>query len=315
VNRRVALAVVLLTATLIRRFLREGFVLRSLVWPAGLAAGTLLMTLLVVAMVKESQFIGVPADLDPALVERLQEEGWTPKITDDLEATMRARQSWAATDGTVMWRNWRPESLRLESILRERKGAKWRPEADVKMPTASEAAPQGALFTKLVAILFTLYGVVFGLGMVARDRDDGSLEAELALPLPHWVAGATRWLAATSVLSLFFSFSVVLFDAIIGVEQGGALIRHGIAATGGATALGLIAVGKAGIKQGFSGPLAGGLTGAMGVMGVGLAMPQVGSYLPLASLFAGGSGWIPVAIAMGLGVVASAVFSFRSARS
>ena len=235
-RRRVAIAVVLLTATLIRRFLREGFVLRSLVWPAGLAAGTLLMTLMVFAVVKESQFIAVPADLDPDLIERFQQEGWSPKISSDLEATMVARESWAATDGTVMWRNWRPESLRLESILRQRKGAPWRPEMQVKMPTAAEAAPQGAVFTKLVAILFTLYGVVFGLGMVARDRDDGSLEAELALPLPHWVAGATRWLAATLVLSLFFGFSVVLFDAIIGVYESGALIRNGIAATGGATA-------------------------------------------------------------------------------
>jgi hypothetical protein len=183
------------------------------------------------------------------------------------------------------------------------------------MPDTADAAPQGALFSKLVAILFTLYGVVFGLGMVARDRDDGTLEAELALPLPHWVAGATRWLSATLVLSLFYAYSVILFDAIIGVADRGAMIRHGMAATGGATALGLVAVGKAGIKQGFSGPLAGGLTATMAVMGIGLAQPDIGSYLPLASLFAGGSGWIPVGVSLGLGVLASWIFSVRSART
>ncbi len=314
-GRRTLWAVALLTGILIRRFLREGFVLRSLVWPAVLTAGTLLVTLLVFAVAKESQVVGIPADLDPMLVERLKAEGWTPKVTDDLEHSTRGQESWAATDGDMLWRSWRPDSLRLESILRERKHAPWRPEPDVKMPSTLETAPQGALFSKLVAVLFTLYGVVFGLGMVARDRDDGSLEAELALPLPHWVAGATRWLASTLVLSLFFGFSVLLFDAIIGVAEPGALIRHGIAATGGATAVGLVAVGRAGVKQGFSGPLAVGLTGVMGLMGLGFTQPAIGSYLPLASLFAGGNGWIPVALTALLGAVASLVFSIRSARS
>jgi len=300
---------------LIRRFLREGFVLRSLVWPAGLTIGTLLATLLVFSVTRRSEAVGVSPDVDAALVERLESEGWSPVITEDPEAALRSGQVWAATDGSTLWHGSGARALQLESLLRQRLGATWWPEAEVRMPSTQDAAPQGAIFATLVAVMFTLYGVVFGLGMVARDRDDGSLEAELALPLPHWVAGASRWLAATIVLSIFFAFSVALFDAVIGVSRPTALVRHGIAATGGATALGLISVGRAGVKQGFSGPLAAGLAAAMGLMGVGLARPEIGATLPLASLMSGGSGWVPVGVSLVFGILASFAFSVRSARS
>jgi hypothetical protein len=313
--RRVGLALPLLTAVLIRRFLRDGFILRSLLWPAGLTVGTLMATLLVFSNLRQSDAIGITADLDPTLVSRLMDEGWSPVLTPDLESPLRARRVWASTDGVHMWHDGSPRARRLESILRQRADAPWRPAAKIQLPSRSEAAPQGALFTTIVAVMFTLYGIVFGLGMVARDRDDGSLEAELALPIPHWVAGASRWLASTLVLSAFFAFSVLVFDAVIGVDRAPALIRHGIASCGGATALGLISVGRAGLKQGFSGPLAGGLTAAMALMSLGLTLPEIGAYLPLASLLTSGSGWFPLGVSVLLGLLASLVFSVRSARS
>jgi hypothetical protein len=286
-----------------------------MVWPTALAAGTLLTTLLVFALISETAVVGVSADLDPVVVAQIEEAGWAPLVFNDLKGSVRDRDSWAATDGHTLWTRWRPDSLRLESLLREHDGASWRPDPIITLPSVQDSAPQGLLFCQLVAVLFALYGVVFGLGMVARDRDDGTLESELSLPLPHWVAGASRWLAATLVLSLFFSFSVVLFDALIGVPDPGAMIRHGIAATGGATAMGLLAVGKAGLKQGFSGPLAGGLTVATGLIGLGLSKSPVATLLPLASIFGGGNGWIPVAAAMALGVLAAVGFAYRSART
>jgi hypothetical protein len=313
--RRVVLALPLLTAVLIRRFLREGFVLRSLLWPAALTVGTLLATLLVFSNLRQSDTIGVSPDLQPALVDRLTDEGWTTVVTPDLASAMKKRRVWATTDGVQLWHDGSPRARRLESILRQHAGAPWRPAEQIRLPSRSDAAPQGALFTTLVAVMFALYGVVFGLGMVARDRDDGSLEAELSLPLPHWVAGASRWLASTLVLSVFFAFSVLLFDAVIGVKRAPELIRHGIASCGAATALGLISVGRAGLKQGFSGPLAGGLTAAMALMSIGWAQPGVGTYVPLASLLTSGDGWIPMGGSLVLGIVASLVFSKRSARS
>ena len=83
-------------------------------------------------------------------------------------------------------------------------------------------------------------GVVFGAGSVARDRDQGTLEAELSMPVPMWLHGLARWLASSLLLSAFFVLAVGIFDSLLGLESATRLILHGSAACAGATAIGLV---------------------------------------------------------------------------
>ena len=146
----------------------------------------------------------------------------------------------------------------------------------------------GDVACRLVGLLFVLYGVVFGLGGVARDRDNGSLEAELALPVPRWVGGLARWIASSLVLGAFYAATVLLFSSMFPVRDCGAVVRHGVAAASVGVALGLSAVGSAGLKNGFSGPLAVAMTGATGLASVGAALTL--AWMPIASLLTNGSG-------------------------
>lgn len=309
-------ALFLLTATLGRRFLREGLVMRSLVWPAAITIGTLVATLGVVAATKDASIVAISPAVPAEVAADLGAHGWTVRPADDPAALVRDGGAWAGTDGATIWAtNGSIDLLELEAVLRAHRGAPWRPSARDALPQAAETEAFGRLLCQVLAVLFALYGVVFGLGSVARDRDDGTLEAELALPVPHWVPGMARWLAATAVLTLFFGLCVALFHAVMGVDAPWAMVRHGFAACGGAAAIGLMVVGAAGLEQGFSGPLAASLAIATGAIGFGLSLPTVGHVLPLASVFAGGSGWGPAGAAIALGLFAAGVFSVRSARS
>jgi ABC-type transport system involved in multi-copper enzyme maturation permease subunit len=162
----------------------------------------------------------------------------------------------------------------------------------------------------VLALLFVLYGLVFGLGGVARDRDDGTLEIELSLPIPRWVGGMARWIASTLILATFFTVSVALLAAILPTPGVGAVIRNGVAACGGGVAIGLVTVGTAGIKQGFSGPFALAMSSATGLAAAGPLLKL--TWLPVGSLFAGGDGWAACAVALGLGFVASALYGWRT---
>ena len=99
-------------------------------------------------------------------------------------------------------------------------------------PTARSQFARGDIVCAVLALLFVLYGLVFGLGGVARDRDDGTLEMELSLPIPRWVGGMARWIASTLVLSVFYTVSVWMLAALLPVPGMGAVIRNGIAAAG-----------------------------------------------------------------------------------
>jgi len=140
-----AVAMLLLSATLIRRFLREGFVLRSLVWPAALTVGTLVATLLVFAAARQSDRVGITPDLPPAIIASLEEAGWQPLLTREPERLVRSRNAWAATDGTAIWHDGSTRVLQLESILRDHRGAPWRPENQLRLPSTQDTGPQGAL--------------------------------------------------------------------------------------------------------------------------------------------------------------------------
>ena len=79
--------------------------------------------------------------------------------------------------------------------------------------------------------------------------------------------------------------------------------------------LGIIVIGTAGTKQGFSGPLAFALTSATALFGVGFSALAIAPYVPLASVFAGGSGWSPLGLTVASGVLTAAVFAWRSGKA
>ncbi len=312
--RRTARALVELVAVLVRRLLREGMVRRSLLWPTALTAGTLVATLIVFASLQATETVGVTRAVSAELRGVIEAAGFEPVFVSDAREAVR-NGTWAAVDGQVLWTNDRgPRALQLEAALREALEAPWRPDPVVPLPQTADAAPSGAAVCRLVASLFALYGVVFGLGMVARDRDDGTLAAELALPIPRWVPGAARWIASTLLLSSFYALCVATFAAIMGLPDAAAMARHGAAACGAATAIGLVVVGRAGLKQSFAGPFATGMGMATGLIALGNTHPAVGSWLPLASVFTGGDGWAPLAGTLVAGALASAIFAVRAAR-
>lgn len=303
-------AVVLLTASTIRRLLREGLVLRSMVWPGLVTCATLAATLLVTSAIRPTRTVAVPLDADPALVAALEEGGFTPRPVASIEDGVgtRCRPSLGTNGRDLYVCGTPPSALELEALLRERLGASWRP-VPMRPPDPRKENLHGDLAVRILGLLFVLYGLVFGLGGVARDRDDGTLEAELALPIPRWVGGFARWFASSAVLAVFYVASVIGFGALIVVEQQGAVIRHGVAASAVGVALGLAVVGTAGLKNGFSGPFAVAMSWATGLAAVGVALDLW--WLPIGSLFTSGSGWAPLAVAALVGLSSSALYGAR----
>jgi hypothetical protein len=244
---RWARAIWLLTVSLWQRLLREGFVVRSLAFPVALTAGTLVATLVVVAAVKPPRTVAVPPGVEAALETSLRDHGFLPVTDPDPPTSVEMRRVYAGTDGEHLWRSWpRPEDALLEAAIRKVRGAPWRPEAEVRMPGTGASERVGLLLVRMIGALFALYGVVFGVGTVARDRDDGTLSAEMSLPVPLWVHGAARWISGATLLGLFFALSAMIFAAIFGLPDTGAAVRHGIAAGAGSVAVGLVSVGSAG---------------------------------------------------------------------
>lgn len=308
-------AVALLTGSLVRRFLREGLILRSLAFPLGLTAGTLVVTLLVVALVRPQRVVAVPPQISPTLVESIEAHGFDTRVEPDLKEAVLDGRVWSATDGTTVWHTY-PDSQTalLEAVVREEIGAAWRPELRLVLPQVGQAGPIGELIVHILGALFALYGVVFGVGTVARDRDDGSLEAELTLPIPRWIPGLARWIAGSLLLGLFYALAALVFTALFGIAEPGALIRNGAAGGATAVAIGLVTVGRAGIARGgFTSALSTGLLLGTLVMGAGLALPGPSAWVPLASMMGDGGGWAPLGLSLLAGGGASLVFGWRSA--
>lgn len=304
----------LLTASAIQRLLREGMVLRSLVWPGLVVSGTLVVTVGVLALTRPSRNVAVPHDLPADLAASLEDRRFAlvRMAPEDIREAVLSGALPLGTDGTKLYaRGSSIASLEVEYLVRERVDAKWMPDPP-PLPGAVDAARNGREIVRILGMLFVMYGAVFGLGGVARDRDNGSLEAELALPIPRWISGFARWLAATFTLGLFLALSILFISAIVGVTNVPALIRHGIAACGASVALGIGVVGTAGLKQGFAGPFAlvvvllTGLT-TFGLLGL--------DWLPLASLFTDGEGWAALVTSLGMGLASAFVYAWRAGRS
>ncbi len=307
-------ALVLLTASTARRLLREPLVVRSLIWPTLVASLTLGLTLLVMIWLRPPwPEVAVAPGTDPVLVMALRDEGFTTVEDPDPGATVRSRKMELGTDGRVVWIvDGHPHQSRFESTVRAHHDAPWRPVRGLAV-SIGEGRIYGRTVCRFLALVFTLYGLVFGLGGVARDRDDGTLEAELALPIPRVVVGLSRWLASALVLGPAYALSIAVFAALLTVAEPLDVLLHGAASSATAAAIGIAVVGTAGIKQGFAGPFAVGMTVATGLAGAGAALDL--GWLPIASLFAGGSGVPALVLAGAIGIVASLVFALRAGRT
>jgi ABC-type Na+ efflux pump permease subunit len=307
----VFIATMLLTATLLRRLLREGIVLRAVAFPLGLTVATLLCTLGVVALWRGPAVVAVYPDTEVAVVEALDAAGFRTLAVPDPRGLVESGGATAGLEGGTLHTRGGRDAMMAEAAIRQSKGAGWWPRPR-PLPSARQIGGAGTTIATLLGAIYALYGVVFGAGMVARDRDDGTLEVELVLPLPRWVHGVTRVVAGSLVLVVAIALAVSVVHGLTRVEAVGETLRHGMAACIMATCLGLGAVGRAGMKSGFAAALALGLSSATGLLGLGLALPAVGRSLPLASLVAGGSGWLPLVMALAACPVAVAVFTWRA---
>ena len=104
--------------------------------------------------------------------------------------------------------------------------------------------------------------------------------------------------------------TVVVFGALVPVREPVEVMLHGVAACATAVAVGLGVVGTSGLKNGFSGPFALGMTvtTALASAGVGLGL----DFLPVASLFSEAPGWKSLLVAIGIGFTSVAVYGRRS---
>jgi hypothetical protein len=309
----------LLTISVLVRTLREALVLRALIWPALIIALTLLLSATFVAGLYASKSAAVP---DAALAEVLIAKGLDARVSEDPEAAFVAGEvDRAAVEGEDGWvllaRFDGAYTTMMESELRARLGAAWRPMLIPRAGRNAALGPTTRLLIGLLAVLFVLYGVVFGAGGLSRDQQDGSLDAERALPVPAWVHAASRMGAAGIALSVAFAASVGLIHAILGVTAPvGWCVVGGLSGLGGA-ALGLGLMARAGRAESLSGPLSRGLVAVTGLMAVGYSAPAIGKHLPVASVGALVRGDLPgpgaVVTTLMLCALAAWVFD-RSAR-
>ncbi len=308
-------AIGLLTGAMLQRLAREGLVLRSLAFPTPLVIGALLMTIGVVAWLRWEPTIALSpehADLAPTL----EAARMHTRVAEDPHALVEAGEVWGAVDGADIWiAGSGPQALALEAAVRDKLGAAWRPDAEVPLPAGDSARRLGDLVVILFGMLFALYGVVFGAGMVARDRDDGTLEAELALPLPRWIHGLVRLLVGATALSGFLVLGILMVDAVIGLTSTAATVRHGVATAVGSTCIGLVVIGRGGLQNGFTGPLTYGMAIATALVAIGLAGGPVAKWIPLASFASSASGWEALVGAVGVAGITVWIFTLRSTRA
>ena len=303
-----------LLGTHFKRLLRENMARRALGFPVVLTIATLLGTLAVVSLGRGVPAVAMTAIPDATVQAELEAAGLRVVQVDDARQAIAEGDAIFGVDGTDLYASGGRDALIAEGVLRREAGAAWRP-VPPPLPGRDTASSQGALIATLLLAIYALYGVVFGAGMVARDRDDGTMEVELTLAVPKVVHGATRFLAASAVISLWVAMAVLFVASLLGLPDVGATLRHGVAAAGASVALGLASVGRAGLQAGFAASLAAGLSATTALLGLGYALPSVGAWLPLASLAAGGTGWMPLVGTVVLAVFAVGLFTWRSARA
>ncbi len=303
-----------LTMAVVLRFLREGLVVRALLWPGLFCSLALVGTAGAYAMWGTSPPVHVS---HAELVTALQAADLTVIFDPDPHAAVEegraTRSVWKEDGRWVFGRSWPGRgSLRIEAAMRDFAAARWRIDVPPVEARPTDVDRQAGLMAGLISLLFTLYGVVMGAGAVFRDRDSGCLESELALPVPFWMHGAARLLALTFILAPALGTTLLLIHSLLPIDEVGRWIFHGtVAAMTGGTC-GVIAMCGMKADRGFSAPLSRALAITMGVLGAGWAWPEMGRWLPVGSLgaFLGGGDPSPVVIAGVAAVLVGGTLAF-----
>jgi hypothetical protein len=284
-----ARAVVGLAFSVMLRLVREGLVVRALVWPGLLTSLSIFISASYTVTWKGGNFIYTD---QPDLVRPLEDEGFDVTLMDNPEALVLDRRAdravWREGDKLVLGITW-AESLRsrAEVRLRDVTGERWR----LELPPSNRAArhrddvsPVTGIIAGIVGLLFTLYGVVIGTGALYRDRSSGVLESDLALPIPRWVHPAARMLALAAVLGPAMVVSLIVVDSLLAMHELRSWMVDGFFAAVAGGALGIALMARADAKRGFSAPLSQGLMATMAMISLGYAAADIGQYLPLLSL-------------------------------
>lgn len=275
-----------LTLGLLRRSLREGTILRSLVAPGAIASLGTLAVIGVLTYFTAPAILAVTGEPDEALRQVAERYEVTLVPAPDAERALRDGLAPAALDGANLWVDLRGvPPLRAESVARRHLRTSWRPWVP---PSSSERQDFNPFFNvvmvKLIAGLFCLYGVVFGAGAIARDRTEGLLDSYLALPVPFWVVGLSRWLSATTLLGVIWIGTVALIAGSLYLPDPIQIGVHGLLGMAASAAIGVLVVGKASLDRSFSGPLSSGLLAVGGVLSIGILRIPGQHQLPIASL-------------------------------
>jgi hypothetical protein len=308
-------ALVVLTLDLVRRLLREPVVVRSLVFPTALCAATITATIGTVATMWPSGTLALTeAVAQPALVEEIEARGFDILLTANPQAAVEDGDALAGSDGVTIWSyKAGADATRMEGIVRQHLGAGWYPVTNDRHLQQMQGSRAARNLVRVIGALFAFYGIVFGAGSVARDRDEGTLDAELATAVPLWVHGAARWIAGSTVLTVFYAFAVFLFDGLIGTGGISPLLLHGAAACNASVAIGLVVIGRASLESGFIVPLSMGLMAVVSLMSFGMAVSGPEQLVPVASIFSqGASGLGALLFSFVFGAVATAVFTVRA---
>ena len=176
------------------RLLREGLVVRALLWPGLVTALSLVGSATATIAWRSNPSV---ASSVPELEPVLREAGFRVVATPDAEADLRSgraeravwREQDAGSQRVVLGSTWGGLlTLRLEGALRDALGERWRLEA-ASLPRREadneELGRVTGILAAVVGLLFTLYGVAIGAGSLHRDRVGGLLECELAAAVPR----------------------------------------------------------------------------------------------------------------------------------
>lgn len=309
-----------MSTAIIVRLLREGLVVRALAWPGLLTALSMFLSASLTIAWRNNPIIYVS---DPVLAEPLRKADFQVVMHDDPESTLKdgraERAVWREGDRVVLGVTWGGAlSYKAESVLRNELGERWRLEVPAprkRSRDSVELRPVTGLLAGIVALLFTLYGVVIGAGSLYRDRSSGVLESDLALAVPRWVHAAARIVALAAVLGPALVVSLFIVDSLLPVHKLYHWMFTGFFAAVFGGAIGVVLMARATQGRGFSAPLSQALTASMLLISLGFWKPGIGRHLPLVSLGASFSGttatlWI-VPVALAVAVLVSADFHRR----
>jgi len=305
-----------LTLAVILRLLREGLVVRALAWPGLLASLALVVTAGAYAVWGTTPTIAVGSE---ELLAPLRARGFDARLVEQPEAMLREglviQAIWREEGRWVLGYSWSSRAtLEAEAALRDYAADRWRLEIPPLAARPGDINRQTALMAGVIGLLLTLYGVVMGAGVLYRDRSSGTLEAELALPLPNWMHAGARLLALLLVLGPALVVSLLIVNALLAIDEIGLWMLTGTCAAVGGGAIGFLMMARAQATHGFSGPLSRALTLTMAAMALGWWWPLLGCWLPLASLGSFMAGTAPSAVIAPLALMAAALVTIDFSR-